>query len=359
MRILPAFPDVRRIAVLRGGGLGDVLFAVPALFALHAAYPEAEITVLSGPSGDVLADRLPFPVRLERLPHTPGVYDGEGPEPAEEFFARWQAMPPDLAVQLHGGGRNSNPFLLRLGARHTVGTATPDAARLERTVPYEYYQHEMLRGLEVAGLAGAAPVVLEPELAATAGDRAAASSSVAGPVTVAVHPGATDARRRWPAEKFGAVARALAEQGAEVVVVGDASERGLADEVVRAAASDRVRSLAGELDLSALCGVLDAAPLLVGNDSGPRHLAHALGTPTVSVYWCGNVINAGPLSRAEHRLHVSWQTTCPVCGRDQSHVGWTSPRCEHDVSFVAEVEVDDVLADARELLGHAAAAPVN
>ena len=70
----------------------------------------------------------------------------------------------DLAVQLHGGGRFSNPFLLRLGARHTVGSRTEDAAPLERTIPYTYYQHEPLRGLEVVGLAGAPPVWLEARL---------------------------------------------------------------------------------------------------------------------------------------------------------------------------------------------------
>ena len=67
-------------------------------------------------------------------------------------------------------------LLLELGARHTVGTGTPDAAALERTIHYDFFQHEVLRWLEVAGLAGAAPVVLEPALAATAAERAAAEA---------------------------------------------------------------------------------------------------------------------------------------------------------------------------------------
>jgi ADP-heptose:LPS heptosyltransferase len=351
MRVLAPFPDVRRIAVLRGGGLGDVLFSVPALYALHGAYPDAAITLLSGPSGAVLPGRLPFELGLEALPSVPGVYDRPAPEPPESFFERMNVEHFDLAVQLHGGGRNSNPFLARLGARHTVGTATTDAARLERIMPYVYYQHEMLRGLEVVGLAGARPVLLEPELAATDQDRESARRwLVSGRPVVAVHPGATDPRRRWPAESFGRVAARLAAAGAEVGVVGDASESELAAEVARAAASAHVRSLAGELDLSGLCGVLAGARLLIGNDSGPRHLAQALGTPTVSVYWCGNVINAGPLGRAEHRVHISWRTTCPVCGSDQTQTGWTAPRCEHDASFVSDVDADAVLADAQDLL---------
>ena len=75
------------------------------------------------------------------LPFAEGVRPGvEDPVELEAFFQAMQREEFDLAVQLHGGGRFSNPFLLRLGARHTVGTRTPDAARLERSVPYLDYQ---------------------------------------------------------------------------------------------------------------------------------------------------------------------------------------------------------------------------
>jgi ADP-heptose:LPS heptosyltransferase len=94
----------------------------------------------------------------------------------------------------------------------------------------------------------------------------------------------------------------------------------------------------------------ERADVVVANDSGPRHLAAAVGTATASIYWFGNLINAGPLDRGRHRVQLSWTTQCPVCGRDCTQVGWTSPRCEHDVSFVADVPTAPVLADAMELL---------
>jgi ADP-heptose:LPS heptosyltransferase len=97
-----------------------------------------------------------------------------------------------------------------------------------------------------------------------------------------------------------------------------------------------------------MVGVLARARLVIANDSGPRHLAAALGTPTVGVYWVGNVINAGPLLRARHRVGVSFRQACPVCGIDQASVG--TERCPHDDSFVADVTVDEVLAHARDLL---------
>ncbi|GAB2523877.1 hypothetical protein GCM10027064_21610 [Microbacterium petrolearium] len=353
------FDEVLKIAVLRGGGLGDLLFALPALDALAEAYPEAEIVLLGTPMHAALLRGRPGPVaRVEVLPKTRGVHGGEhegDPRATGAFMRRMRAEGFDLACQMHGGGRYSNPFLLALGARHTVGTAPPDAAPLERTLPYVYYQHEVVRRLETVALAGAPSVGPEPTLAVTPAERRRGrelTGAGPGPLVV-IHPGATDPRRRWPAERFADIALRCAADGMRVVLVGEGDDADLADAIARRAAraaGDSVRSLAGRLALGELAGVLAVADAFVGNDSGPRHLAQAVGTPTASVYWVGNLINAGPLTRASHRVQLSWTTHCPVCGRDATQVGWTAPRCEHDVSFVDDVPVDAVYDDVRALL---------
>lgn len=349
-RLHPRFADVRQIAVLRGGGLGDLLFALPAVEALAAAYPAAEITLLGMPLHAALLEGRPSPfAALELLPAQPGVRDGvTDPTATAAFLARMRERRFDLAVQLHGGGGNSNPFLLQLGARHTVGCRSEDAAPLERTVPYVYYTHEVLRALEVVGLAGATPVDLEPRLALTAEEQCRPSSLCR---TVVLHPGATDPRRRWPAASFAALAGELAADGAEVVVVGDASEAALAAEIVAGAPASTARSTAGQGTLADLVALLLDADLVVANDSGPRHLAGALGVSTVGIYWFGNAVNAGALSRARHRLQLGWTTHCPVCDADATSL--TAARCPHDDSFVAAVPVAAVLADARSLLAAA------
>jgi ADP-heptose:LPS heptosyltransferase len=313
------------------------------------------------------------------LPFAEGVRPGpEDDGELERFFADMRAKNFDLAVQLHGGGRYSNPFLLRLGARHTVGTRTPDAAPLERTVPYLYYQHEPLRSLEVAGFAGAAPVELEARLQALpefrqqlAQDKAVETLDGAAPGNrrvLVIHPGATDPRRRWPAERFAAVARRAADDGFRVYVVGDSSEKELAETVVELAVehpadgpavdppsgragveSPGVASLAGKLSLGELAALVADSTVVVANDSGPRHLAQALGTPTVGVYWVGNAINAAPLGRSLHRIHMGWATRCEVCGVDVTQVGWTAPRCPHDESTVKAVEPSEVYEDVLQL----------
>lgn len=353
--VLEKFPDVSRIAVLRGGGLGDLLFVLPAVSALLAAYPGATVTLLGAPSHAELLANTAGPVSDVRvLPIAKGVRPGpEDPAAIEAFFASTQREEFDLAVQLHGGGRYSNPFLLRLGARHTVGSRAADAAPLERSLPYLYFQHEPLRGLEVAGLAGAPPVGLEARLRPLVQKDARVPAWLRrpgdGPETpvVAIHPGASDPRRRWPAERFGEVAAACAADGCRVVVIGTPEERNLAGEVVAAAGSDRVVSAAGRFGLGTLAALLDGCDVLVGNDSGPRHLAQALGTPTVGLYWVGNLINAGPLGRSVHRVHLSWATRCPDCGADITQVGWTAPRCKHDTSLLAGISAADVYQDVR------------
>lgn len=377
--VLEKFTRVSRIAVLRGGGLGDLMFALPAIAALKAAYPQASLTLLGTPIHAELLSQTEGPVdETVILPFSEGVRPGAEDEgELAEFFAGMQARKFDLAVQLHGGGRYSNPFLLRLRARHTVGTRTPDAVRLERTVPYLYYQHEPLRALEVAGFAGAPPFELEarlralPEFSRQLAPKMHTQSTPPGVRgTVVIHPGATDPRRRWPAERFAAVAQRAVDDGFRVFVIGDHSEKEVAEAVVelavgrvqtpdqtagRAAGSGaqgtapRVESLAGKFSLGELAALLAGCSVVVANDSGPRHLAQALGTPTVGVFWAGNAINAAPLGRSLHRIHLGWVTQCPVCGVDVTQVGWTAPRCQHDESSVAAVAPETVYEDVRQL----------
>lgn len=345
--------DVRRVAVLRGGGLGDLVFALPALDALRAAYPDADVSLVGPAWQEELLRGRPGPVdRFIALP--PAVeaslrgQAGDGVATSvDRFVAALAARRFDLAVQLHGGGRNSNPFVRRIGARVAVGLRSEDAPPLDRVVPYVYYQPEVLRALEVVGLVGAEPVALEPRLVLTVRDLRAGRAllPVADRPLVVVHPGAGDPRRRWPAEAFAAVARQLADEGATIAAVGGPGDRELAA-VLRAELGERLVDLVGRCRLGELVGVLGLANVVIGNDSGPSHLAAALGARTVVVYWCGNLINAGPSTRTRHRPAISWRLDCPVCGLD-----CTRTACAHRASFVADVPVEEVLASARALLG--------
>ncbi|MFK4036154.1 glycosyltransferase family 9 protein [Nonomuraea wenchangensis] len=341
-------PGVERIAVLRANAIGDFLLSVPALDALKSAYPDAKVTLLGLPWHAGFLTGRPGPVdEVIALPPITGVSTSEGGHPVPDGLCEGlRDRSFDLAVQIHGGGRYSNPFVRRLGARVTAGLRTPDADELDRWVPYVDHHHESLRFLEVAALVGGRAGGLEPRVAVTGRDREelAAAFGEPPPGLVAVHPGARDPRRRWPVERFAAVADRL---GRPVVVTGSAAERDLVEGVVAAMRRPAVAA-AGTLGLGALAALYERCDLVIGNDTGPRHLAAAVGTPTVAVYWCVNLVTYGPLSRTWHRPLISWTTGCPVCGVDG--VDPRGERCPHDVSWVRDVPVDDVLEQAGDLL---------
>lgn len=344
-------PRVRRIAVLRPGAVGDFLFALPALAALHAAYPRARMTLLgSAWQAGFLAERLVYLDEVVALPPIAGVGAPPDSHPDEGALnALLQTLRErqfDLAVQMYGGGRYSNPLLLQLGARHTLGLRSADAVALERNLPYVWAQNERLRLLELVSLVGAPVHTLDPRLPVLARDCEEAAAVVVpdGRPLVVLQPGASDARRRWPAEKFARIGDALAENGMRVVINGSAEETLLARGVLhhmQHAAED----VSGRLSLSGLCGLLARARLLVSNDTGPLHLAHALRVPSVGIYWLSNLLVSAPLTQAQHRALMSSRTQCPVCGADN-----VQQRCSHNPSFVADISVDEVLQQALELL---------
>jgi ADP-heptose:LPS heptosyltransferase len=349
----PLVPGVERIAVLRGNALGDLVVALPALDALRAAYPYAHITFLGRSHHHaLLGNGRPSPVdRVVALPDGT-VGDEARTDPGLDRDALIDELAGerfDLAIQLHGGGRNSNAFVRRLRAGFTAGSRTPDAPDLDRWVPYEHYQPEIARYLEVVGLVGAGPVGYEPRLHLCEEDRAAARDALPklrGARYAVLHPGATDPRRRWPVKRFAAVGRALAGDGRRLVITGVPSEGELLGALRDAlTAAGEAPIVAESLSLPALVGLLADADVVVANDTGPLHLAVAVGTPTVGIFWIGNLINAGPFTRRLNRPLISWRLTCPVCGRDAAR-----ERCEHDVSFVDDVPVDAAIEAARSVV---------
>jgi ADP-heptose:LPS heptosyltransferase len=343
-------PGVERIAVLRANALGDLVFALPALDALRTAYPQAEITLLGRPlHADLLRSR-PGPVdRVVVVPEADGIPEprsvARDPEAVERFFRQQRRARYDIALQMHGGGRTSNPFVRRLGARLTAGARTPDAAPLDRWLRYVYFQPEIARNVEVAALVGASPAITEPALSVTDDDRSAADVALAGDGDglVVLHPGASAGRRRWPPERFAAVGDILARDGATVAITGTGDERDLVGQVGAAMRAEALPLLG--LSLRALVGVLERARVVISNDTGPLHVAGAVGTPTVGVYWGGNLVNGAPPWRGRHRPVASFRVDCPQCGADCMH-----DPCDHDASFVADVPVDEVAEAALDLI---------
>jgi ADP-heptose:LPS heptosyltransferase len=346
------FDGITSIGVLTASGVGDFLVTVPALDALRNAYPDAQITVL----GDSWHPEL--------LEGRPGPWDGAVAVPREDGVCRLGAEPDapihtfvaqqrgryDLIVQMHGGGKDSNAVVRALRPRRAVGSCTPTSAHLDRCIPYVPGRPEVIRWLEVAELAGAEPVIgscsLVPTLHVTSADveAAAAAWPHPGPI-VLLHVGARDRRRCWSPANFASVARHLRSTLAPtLLLVGSEQDHEVSAKVAGLIGEGAV-DLTGQVSLGATLGLARRSLLFLGNDSGPRHLAAAAGTPTVSIFWVGNLSSFGPLAGSRHRTVVSFTVACPTCGREQ-----LDDRCEHDVSFVDSVTTQQVQRECQEVM---------
>lgn len=361
------FPEVRKIAILRATNLGDYIAAIPALEAVRETYPDAEIVYLGKPFHKALIESRPGPVnRAIIIPVTRGIrYEPHLPHLVEtqkevdSFLESMRREEFDLTIQMHGGGQNTNPFVKCMGARFTVGMRTPGAPELDRWMPYIYYQNEFLRLLELVRLAGAQPNQYEPRLPVTEADRAEVRQrlpELRQPYAV-MHPGASDERRRWPTERFAQVGDALAEQGLKVVVTGTQHERDIVNAVIAGMKHPTVNACE-RLSIGGLAALLEAATIVISNDTGPMHLANAVGTPNVGIFWFGNAFNWAHPGRSKHRPLLSWTKHCPLCGQDMSVMDPPHDRCQHDTCFVDGVTVEEVLEAAFDLLAYAQRQPI-
>ncbi|GAA2910881.1 glycosyltransferase family 9 protein [Actinoplanes cyaneus] len=251
------------ILVLRALGVGDLVTGVPALRALRNAFPGEELA-LAAPAW--LTPLISLIGGVDRVLPT----DGLGP-------AAWPIDGPSLAVNLHGSGPESHRMLLDAGPGKLWGFRSVAAQHFDGP-EWVVEEHEVQRWCRMLAYYGITADPADLRLTAPAGPRG---------LTI-VHPGAKSASRRWPVDRFAAVARRLREAGHTVVVTGSASERPVAAEV--AAQAGIAASAVPATDLGELAGMVAHARLVISGDTGISHVATAYGTPSVTLF--------GPMSPA-------------------------------------------------------------
>jgi ADP-heptose:LPS heptosyltransferase len=349
----------KKIAVLRANAVGDFIFALPALQALRETFADAEIVLLGKSWHMQFLSGRPSPVdRVIVVPPYPGVGAEEdyvaNTEMVNAFFERMQRERFDIAIQLHGGGQNSNPFIAKLGAALTIGLQADGAPPLDISIPYVRYFNEYLRYLEVVARVGARTSNIVPQLVVTGDDLREAAEVIRNsehkPIVV-MQPGASDPRRRWPVENFARVANTLADRGFMICLNGVPEEKDLTSGIIALMAHRRSSAvdLSGNISLSGLVGLLSKADLIISNDTGPLHLAHALQTPAVGIYWMVNMVTSPPMMSRCARPLISWNSRCPLCGTEFYRLN-EQASCDHNASFVSGVTVESVLAAAEDLL---------
>jgi ADP-heptose:LPS heptosyltransferase len=299
---------VRRIAVLRALFLGDLICAEPALRALKARYPLAELTFIGLPWSEPFLQRYAYIDRFLAFPGCPGIREvAYDPAATAAFLTEAQHERYDLAVQMHGSGPESNDFVGGLGARVSLGF-TPDghSPSLTRCVRYPGDTvHEVRKWLSLAAHVGASAAA-QPQLPILPDEYAEATALLAGldpaQALVALHATSRDPARRWPVERFAALAdRLWLEHACQVVLVGaaeNASTHARLAQLTRAP----IRDLCGRTSVGSLAAVLERARLLVTNDSGPSHVAAARGVRSVVLFGPTDPARWAPLDATRHRV---------------------------------------------------------
>jgi ADP-heptose:LPS heptosyltransferase len=253
-----------RLVAYRALGLGDLLAAVPALRALARAFPDHE-RVLAAPRS------------LAGLAALTGAVD----EVVD--VAPLAPLPPalhgaDVAVNLHGRGPQSHAVLLAARPRRMIAFAHEVVWPSEDHV-WRAGEHEVARWCRLLAESG---------ITADPGDLRIAPPPVAAPEAARgatlLHPGAASGARRWPAERWAAVAHAELAAGRRVAITGSAGERGLACAVAAGAGLPDEAVLAGRTSLLELAAAVAGAARVACGDTGVAHLATALGTPSVVLF---------------------------------------------------------------------------
>lgn len=315
--------DIERIVVVRALQLGDLLVAVPAFRSLRQRFPSAEITLIGLPWAVAFAERFSRYIdRFVAFPGWPGIAEAPHvPERTRAFLDAQQACGYDLVIQMHGSGGASNPFALALGGRITVGYALGEPPiGLIYAAPYPDDLHEVMRNLGLVRLLGGDtgdtglefPLTHEDEEEAEALLRALRIASGAVGI-IGIHPGARAPSRRWSPESFAAVADTLAQsEGARIVLTGAHDEADVADEVARSMRAPAL-NLAGKTSLGGLAALIARLDLFISNDTGPAHIAHAVGAPSVTLFGPADPRRWAPLDGQRHSV-VRHPVVCSPCG---------------------------------------------
>lgn len=330
--ILPSLPQGARVAILRLRSLGDMVMLTPALAALHAWRPDLRLTVVAEPSfapvlegnpavTGVLIHRAFFgTVRTLRGLRFPVMFNQHA-GPTSALLTAVSGAP----VRVCWSGR-------QLSFLYNVLVPEPTVFFGERRV--HTVEHRITQ-FYAAGLPQdeipCARVYPQPDAALSVAAKLAARGIPQEQGYAVIHPGASDPRKRWSTESFGAVAQWLArEHNLRPIVRLGPGDAELVNSVRQSFGSDAVIFDASEMDLRETIALIAGAQLFVGNDSGPAHIATGAGRRAVVIFGPTDAHTWRPW-QVEHRV-VEATGPCPGCtaGRCYASAG---TRCILSVSI--------------------------
>ena len=345
-RALPPDFHPRKILVIKLDHLGDVLLATPVFTNLRRTYPKAEIHALVGGWSVPVLRNCPDIDRL--IPYNAPFFcrDTQSATPIERLrlFKALRQARYELVVDLRTDWLTI-VFALFGNARYRLDLATLQV--LSKLGRFQFSgEHEVERNLDLLRYAQIETSPCTPRFYTTSTDEKKVDALFEAlgvrqdTALVAIHPGSPVALKRWRAERFAAVADWLvAHRSARVVFVGTTAESPTVATVQKQMRYPS-ENLAGKTTFSELAEVLRRCALFIGNDSGPMHLAAAVGTQTVGLYGPGNPARFGPVGT--HCWTIRQEQNCPPCMSETCKFGGEG--------CMKEIEVADVIQVVGKLL---------
>ncbi len=341
------------ILIIKLSAIGDVVHALPLLESLRSNFPAARIDwlveeeasqiVLGHPALDrVIVSRRK---RWLRRPARPAALRDAFRE-AAQLLKEVRANRYDWVIDLQGLLKSGVLTGLSRGRRKLGLDGAREGGWLffkERPVPVDYDQHAIERYLTLVDFLGCRRIPWQGAIPLSQRDEAAVDdllerSGLSGGALVALNPMARWKTKLWGPERFAELADAVRrELGCEIAVTGSPADRALADEIVGRMTTRGV-SLAGRTTLKELAGLFDRCRAVVATDTGPMHIAAAMGCPTVALFGPTAPWRTGPYGD-RHRV-VREELICSPCFRKQCD----HPRC------MERIRVESVLEALRETL---------
>ena len=309
--------DPKKIVVFRALQIGDMLCAIPAIRALHQAYPQAAITLIGLPWAKMLADR--FPEYFHSMITFPG-YPGFPEQPVDhfafpDFLKKVQQENFDLAIQMHGCGVISNPLVDLFAAKNIAGFYTENNFCPNKDLFIEYLDniHEINRHLQLIKALGITEYTTDLEFPITEKDIEdfeKAALPVRSGEYVVIHPGARGVNRQWDPANFAAVGDYCSENGMQVIITGIKAEMPIVEKVSHCMKHEPIIA-AGKTSLGAVAVLIEKAAALVSNCTGVSHIAAALKTKSVVISVDDEPYRWGPLNKSLHTT-IDWSADADI-----------------------------------------------
>lgn len=342
--------EPRRILIIRLDLIGDLVLSMVLVRVLRRTYPQAELDLLSVPGSARIIEGDPD-VRL-----LPG-YDPNVWRRPQALLRRknWRELRTllrslreakyDLAISVFG--RWASVLAALSGARRTLGFRNEsfyglltDCVAGGHWTPGEH-KHEVDYCLELARAAGGMPqaadrcprLSVRPQALQEGADLLLAHGVHPGSPLIACHVSATNGQsKRWPVPYWAVLLdRLIREEGAVVLLTGASADGPLVD-LIRARMCEQAVNLVGQTTLAQLAAVLTRADVLISGDSGPMHIASALGTPLVAIHGPTDPALSGPLGpRAVILRSPIWCSPC-YQARETADCRFFTTQCMKDIA---------------------------